>query len=84
MTTASVPVTTIKVSASTRDAVNALAAEQGMTAGSLVEALVAEHLWRRQVEEAKAAMRRDTAADYLRETRSMDPSLADGLEAEPW
>jgi hypothetical protein len=80
-------VTTIKVSAGTRDAVSALAAESGMTAGSVVEALVAENLWRREVQQAQRAMRTSTPADqsaYPAEARSMDASLADGLEAEDW
>jgi predicted outer membrane protein len=87
MTATSVPATTIKVSVSTRDAVNALAAEQGTTAGSVVEALVAEHLWRREVEAAKRAMRSSPAEamrEYAEEARSMDASLADGLEPEEW
>ena len=39
-------VTTIKVSSSTRDKINALAAEQGLTAGSLVEKVLedSDHL----------------------------------------
>lgn len=87
MTPASTPTTTITVSATTRDAVSALAAERGMTAGSVVEALVAEHLWRRQVEQAQRAMRgsatgRDSA--HASETRSMEASLVDGLEPEDW
>lgn len=87
MTTGTAPTTTIKVSARTRDAVNALAAERGLTAGSVVEALVAEHLWRREVQQAQQAMRGSTPADhsaYLAEARSMDASLADGLEPEDW
>lgn len=87
MTSTGTLVTTIKVSASTRDAVNALAAESGMTAGSVVEALVAEHLWRREVQRAQQVMRGITPADrgaYLADARSMDASLADGLEPEDW
>lgn len=87
MTTASVPSTTIKVSASTRDAVNALAAERGVTAGSMVEALVAEHLWRNEVERAKRAMRGsppEAMREYAEEARSMEASLGDGLEPEAW
>jgi hypothetical protein len=87
VTPAGTLVTTIKVSARTRDAVNALAAENGMTAGSVVEALVAEHLWRREVQQAQQAMRGSTPADqsaYVAEARSMDASLADGLEPEDW
>ena len=87
MTVTSGPTTTIKVSVRTRDAVNALAADSGMTAGSVVEALVAEHLWRREVERAKQAMRGSTTAaarTYAAETRSMEASLADGLEPEDW
>jgi hypothetical protein len=87
MAVANVPSTTIKVSASTRDAVNALAAERGITAGSMVEALVAEHLWRHEVEGAKRAMRSSAPAamrEYVEEARSMEASLADGLEPEEW
>lgn len=74
--------TTIRVDASTRDRLNALAESEGISAGSMVEKLLEEHLWRRQVESAKRQMREappEVWAEYMAETATMDPSLADGL-----
>ena len=79
--------TTIKVSAETRDRVNELAASQGLTAGSMIEKVLADYLWRQEVALAKQQMLDAPAevwADYLEETRSMDGSLADGLVVDPW
>ena len=79
--------TTIKVSAETRDRVNELAASQGLTAGSMIERVLADYLWRQEVALAKQQMLDAPAevwADYLEETRSMDGSLADGLMVDPW
>ncbi len=49
--------TTIKVSTELRDRINAVAEEQGLTAGSMVEKLLEDWLWRQQVELAKQQMR---------------------------
>ncbi len=79
--------TTIKVSAETRDRVNELAASQGLTAGSMIEKVLAGYLWREEVALAKQQMLDAPAevwADYLEETRSMEGSLADGLMVDPW
>ena len=79
--------TTIKVSAETRDRVNELAASQGLTAGSMIEKVLADYLWRKEVALAKQQMLDAPAevwAYYLEETRSMDGSLADGLMVDPW
>ena len=76
-------VTTIKVSSSTRDKINALAAEQGLTAGSLVEKVLEDYLWRQQVEEAKRAMRdapKEVWDEYIAEAEIWDATLGDGLE----
>ena len=79
--------TTIKVSTETRDRINALAAEQGLTAGSLIEKVLQDYLWRQQVETAKQQMRsapKEVWDEYLEEFHTMDASLADGLEDDPW
>ena len=79
--------TTIKVSAETRDRVNELAASQGLTAGSMIEKVLADYLWRQEVALAKQQMLDAPAevwADYLEDTRSMDGSLADALRVDPW
>jgi hypothetical protein len=79
--------TTIKVSTETRDRINALAAEQGITAGSLVEKVLRDYLWRQQVETAKRQMRsapKEVWDEYLAELKTMDGSLNDGLEDGPW
>ena len=79
--------TTIKVSTQLRDRINAVAAEQGLTAGSLVEKVFEEWLWRQQVELAKQQMRsasKEEWADYLAEAAEWDVTLSDGLEDDPW
>ena len=79
--------TTIKVSTELRDRINTVAAEQGLTAGSLIEKVLEEYLWRQQVELAKRPMRSATAeewADYLAEAEAWDITVGDGLEDEPW
>lgn len=83
----SVATTTIKVTTEVRDRLNALAAEEGRTAGSVVEKLLDEYLWRQKVELAKKQMREappEAWADYMAEVRLWDSTLMDGLEDEPW
>ena len=75
--------TTIKVSSELRDRLNEVAAERGLTAGSLVEKLLDEWLWQQQVELAIRQMRSMTPeekAEYMAEFEAMDASLSDGLE----
>lgn len=79
----SVATTTIKVTAEVRDRLNALAAEEGLTAGSLVEKLMEEYLWKAKVQTAVAQMRAMTEAeraDYMAEVAEWDDTLHDGLE----
>lgn len=79
--------TTIKVSTQTRDLINDLAAANGLTAGSLVEKVLDDYLWRKQVEAAKEqllAAPKEVWDDYLAESRTMDGSLPDGLSDIPW
>jgi predicted transcriptional regulator len=79
--------TTIKVSTELRDRLNAVAEEQGLTAGSMVEKLLEDWLWRQQVELAKQQMRSATKeewADYLAEAEVWDVVAGDGLEDDPW
>lgn len=75
--------TTIKVSTETRDAINALADERGLTAGSVIEHLLEEYLWSVRMEEARRAMRNASDEDkrsYLEETREWDDAVSgDGL-----
>ncbi|MDA2987231.1 MAG: toxin-antitoxin system protein [Actinomycetota bacterium] len=83
----SIASTTIKVSPEVRDRLNALAAEHGRTAGSMLEQLLTEHLWRHKMEQAKRQMRDappEVWAEYMAEFATMDGSLADGLEEYPW
>ncbi len=71
--------TTIRVSANLRDRINALAADQGRTAGSMIEVLLEEHLRREQVEVAIRRMRSMTPQerdDYLDEI--------DDIQREVW
>lgn len=83
----SVATTTIKVSKETRDRLNEVAAAEGRTAGSIVEKLLDEYLWRAKVELAKKQMREASPeewADYMEEFRVWDNTLMDGLEEDPW
>ena len=48
--------TTIKVSTDVRDRLNEVAAEYGMTAGSMVEKVLDEWLWQQKVETAVRQM----------------------------
>lgn len=80
-------VTTIKVTSELRDRLNAVAAEQGLTAGSMVEKLLDEWLWRQQVERAITQMRSmtpDEKAEYMAEFHAWDGTLSDGLAHDPW
>ena len=79
--------TTIKVSTELRDRINAVAAEQGLTAGSLIEKVLEEYLWRQQVELAIRQMQSMTPeekAEYMAEFEEWDVTLSDGLEDDPW
>ena len=79
--------TTIKVSTELRDRINAVAAEQGLTAGSLIEKVLEEYLWRQQVEIAIRQMQSMTPeekAEYMAEFEEWDVTLSDGLEDDPW
>lgn len=79
--------TTIRVTPELRDRLNAVASEQGLTAGSLVEKLLEDWLWRQKVELAKEQMRSATKeewAEYLAEAEAWDVTLSDGLEGDPW
>ena len=83
----SIAATTIKVSPEVRDRLNELAAAEGRTAGSMVEKLLEEHLWRHKVEIAGRQMRSappEVRAEYMAEFATMDGSLTDGLEPEDW
>ena len=78
--------TTIKVDRALRDRINAAAKEQRMTPSQLIEILLGEYEQQRWVEAAVGEMNAappEVWEDYLREVRSMDGSLMDGLENEP-
>ncbi|MEI6363878.1 MAG: toxin-antitoxin system protein [Actinomycetes bacterium] len=75
--------TTIKVSSETRDKINALAAQEGLTAGSVIEKVLEAYLWRQRVDEAKRQMRsapKEVWDEYMAEVAEWDASLSDGLE----
>lgn len=79
--------TTIKVSSELRDRINAVAAEQGLTAGSLVEKVFEDWLWRQQVELAIRQMQSMTPeerAEYMAEFEEWDGTPSDRLEDAPW
>jgi len=79
--------TTIKVTTKVRDDLNEVAAAEGRTAGSMIEKLLADYLWRLEVESAKKAMReapQEVWDEYMREFKAWDATLMDGLEDDPW
>lgn len=79
--------TTIKVTTKVRDDLNEVAAAEGRTAGSMIEKLLADYLWRLEVEAAKKAMReapQEVWDEYMREFNAWDAASMDGLEDEPW
>lgn len=79
--------TTVKVTSKVRDDLNQLAASEGRTAGSMIEKLLADYLWRLEVEAAKKAMReapQEVWDEYMREFKAWDATLMDGLEGDPW
>lgn len=75
--------TTIKVDSRLRDQINELAQARGLTAGSLIEYLLQEHLEREILAEAKRRIQQTSPQDmveYMAEFEEMDGSLNDGLE----
>ncbi len=75
--------TTIKLDSSVRDRLNELAAAQGRTAGSMVEKLLDDYLWRQKVEVAvgqMSSMSAEERGDYLAEVQLWDSTAGDGLE----
>ena len=77
-------VTTIKLHSEVRDRLNALAAERGCTAGSMVEKLLDSYLRRVAVERAieqMNAMSPREREEYLAEFREWeDATIGDGLD----
>ena len=81
------PSHTITVPTHVRDELNKLATAEGRTVDGMIRKLLDEYLWRREVEEAKRAMReapQEVWNDYMREFRALDATLIDGLEEHPW
>ena len=77
--------TTIKLESAVRDRLNELAARQGCTAGSMVERLIDEYLWRQKIEMAIRQMSGMSDVDraaYIAEVEVWDSAAADGLD--PW
>jgi hypothetical protein len=75
--------TSIKVDSRVRDQVNEVAKANGITAGSLIEKLLAEHLERELLAETKRRIAQtspEDMAEYIAEFSAMDDSLNDGLE----
>ena len=75
--------TTIRVEQSLRDRINEFASERGTTAGSVIEALLEEHLERELMAEVKRKMRSmsdSDRAEYTAEVAQWDSLSNDGLE----
>ncbi len=75
--------TTIRVDQSLRDQINEIAAERGTTAGSVIEALLEEHLERALMAEVKRKMSSMTVAEraeYNAEVADWDCVVGDGLD----
>jgi antitoxin component of RelBE/YafQ-DinJ toxin-antitoxin module len=76
--------TTIKVDSDLRDRINALAAEQGRTAGSVIEMLLEQYIARQKVETARRQMRSaspDVWAAYLAEFHDAQAEASGSQEA---
>ena len=81
--------TTVKISVATRDTLADLAAAEGRPMGEVIADLVERERRRRFFDAADAAyarLRADPAAwaDWQAELRSMEGTLMDGLEDDPW
>jgi hypothetical protein len=81
------PSHTITVPTHVRDELQQLAASEGRTVDGMIKKLMDEYLWRRDVEEAKRAMRsapQEVWEEYMREFKAFDATLMDGLKEHPW
>lgn len=81
--------TTIRVQESVRDKINEIALAQGVSAGSVIEALLQEHIERSIMDEVRRKMQSMTAeekAEYEDEVALWDSTSGDGLEeyADEW
>ena len=77
----------ITVPTHVRDELLNLAASEGRTIDGMLKKLLDEYRWRREVEEAKRAMRsapQEVWDEYMQEFRDLDATLMDGLEEYPW
>lgn len=75
--------TTIRVPQSVRDQVNEIANSQGISAGSVIEALLQEHIERSIMDNVRRKMQSMTAeekAEYENEIALWDCTSGDGLE----
>lgn len=72
--------TTIKLSPSTRDRINARARERGMTPGALVEALLDADDRERRFETVRLAYSQLAADDHASEAAEWDATNLDGLD----
>lgn len=76
-------VTTIKVDSTVRDQLAAIAAERGMTQGSVVEMLLASYVRKQRMDAVREAMARSSDEDwrtYWEETAAWDAVAQDGLQ----
>jgi len=77
----------INVPTHVRHELQKLAASEGRTVDGMIKKLIDDYLSRRDVEEAKRAMRsapQEVWDEYIREFRAFDATLMDGLEEHPW
>ena len=79
--------TTIKLDSSVRDQINEIGRARGMTAQSVIEMLMKEHLRAQRMEAVRIAMRNTSEEDwrtYREETALFATADNDGLEDYPW
>ena len=79
--------TTIKLDSSVRDQINEIGRARGMTAQSVIEMLMKEHLRAQRMEAVRIAMRNTSEEDwrtYREETALFSNADGDGLEDEDW
>ena len=76
----------IAVATDVRDQLRELAEAEGRTPSGMIEKLISEYHWRKEVEAAKKAMReapQEVWDEYMREFHEIDATFSGGRRNEP-
>jgi len=74
--------TTVKITKELRDRLNDIARAEGATAGSVIERLLDDYIWRTRMEDATRKMAEsapEVRAEYLEESQAWEQVSHDGL-----